>query len=145
MFLKKLARRNPQTTAVQNVLRLLLGAFLLYAGVGHLTFARAEFLAQVPPWLPFDGDLVVVGSGIAEIILGTALIILSPYRALLGWIVAAFFVIIFPGNISQYTEGIDAFGLNSDLARFMRLFLQPLLVAWALWCTGAWQAWHSDS
>lgn len=142
MSLKKLARHNPHTTVVQNVLRLLMSAILLYAGAAHLTFARVEFLAQVPGWLPLDGDLVVVWSGMAEIVLGAALIILSRYKALVGWIVAAFFVIIFPGNISQYTQGINAFGLNSDLARFVRLFLQPLLVAWALWCTGAWQAWR---
>jgi uncharacterized membrane protein len=145
VFLKKLAGHNPQTSVVQNVLRLLLGAILLYTGAGHLTFARAEFLAQVPPWLPLDGDLVVVWSGIAEIFLGAGLVVLPRYKVLVGWIVAAFFVIIFPGNISQYSEGIDAFGLNSDRARFARLFLQPLLVAWALWSSGAWQAWRSGS
>ncbi len=56
------------------------------------------------------------------------------------WIVAPFFVAIFPGNISQYVNGIEAFGLDSDTARLVRLFFQPLLVVWALWCTGAWKA-----
>jgi len=128
---------------VQNIFRLLLGAALLYAGISHLTFARTEFMAQVPSWLPLDGDLVVVLSGIVEILLGVSLIVLRRYRALVGWVAAIFFVVIFPGNISQYVNGIDAFGLNTDTARFVRLLFQPLLVLWALWSTGAWQAWRS--
>lgn len=143
MFLQRLARHNPRTSTIQTLFRLLLGAILLYTGIGHLTFSRTEFLAQVPHWIPLDGDLVVVLSGIAEIILGAALIILSRYKALMGWIVAAFFVIIFPGNIAQYVNGVDAFGLNTDMARALRLLGQPVLVAWALWCTGAWRAWRS--
>lgn len=123
---------------VQTLFRVLLGAFLLFTGVSHLTVARVDFLAQVPPWLPLDGDLVVVLSGIAEIILGLGLVFWVRQRALVGLAVAAFFVLIFPGNISQYVNRIDAFGLNTDQARFIRLFFQPLLVIWALWSTGAW-------
>jgi uncharacterized membrane protein len=125
---------------VQTALRILLGAFLVFAGASHLTVARAEFLAQVPTWLPVNGDLVVILSGIAEIALGLALIFLVKQRVLVGLAVAAFFVLIFPGNISQYVNRIDAFGLNTDQARFMRLFFQPVLVLWALWATGAWRA-----
>jgi uncharacterized membrane protein len=100
-----------------------------------LTVARAEFLAQVPAWLPVNGDLVVVLSGIAEIALGLALIFLVKQRVLVGLAAAAFFVMIFPGNISQYVNRIDAFGLNTDHDRFVRLFFQPVLVIWALWAT----------
>lgn len=126
--------------AVQTAARILLGAFLIFAGTSHLTVARAEFLAQVPTWLPVNGDLVVVLSGIAEIALGLALIFLVRQRVLIGLAAAAFFVLIFPGNISQYVNRIDAFGLNTDQARFTRLFFQPVLVLWALWATGAWRA-----
>jgi uncharacterized membrane protein len=125
---------------VQTVLRILLGAFLVFAGITHLTVARAEFLAQVPTWLPVNGDLVVILSGIAEIALGLALIFLFKQRVLVGLAAAAFFVLIFPGNISQYVNRIDAFGLNTDQARFSRLFFQPVLVFWSLWATGAWRA-----
>lgn len=125
---------------VRTIFRILLGAFLIFAGVNHLTVARVEFLAQVPAWLPLDGDLVVVLSGIAEIALGLGLVFLGRQRALVGLAAAAFFVLIFPGNISQYVNRIDAFGLNTDQARFIRLFFQPLLVVWALWATGAWSA-----
>lgn len=134
---------QPQTSLVQLIFRVILGSFLLYAGIAHITFLRIEFLAQVPNWVPLDGDLVVVLSGIVEIILGIALIFPWRYKAVIGWTVAAFFVAIFPGNISQYTNGIDAFGLDTDEARFIRLFFQPVLIVWALWSTGAWQAWRS--
>lgn len=143
MILEHFLRYKPQTTVVQTVFRLLLGAFLLFAGISHLTLSRAEFLAQVPSWIPLDGDLVVVLSGIVEIVLGAALLVLPRYAALVGWIVAAFLVAVFPGNISQYVNGIDAFGLNTDTARAVRLLFQPLLVLWALWSTGAWQAWRN--
>ena len=129
-----------RTTVVQTTLRLLLGAALLFAGTSHLTWARTEFQAQVPRWLPVPADLVVVASGVVELALGGALVALSRYRTIVGWIVAAFFVAIFPGNISQYANRIDGFGLDSDRARAIRLLFQPVLVVWALWATGAWQA-----
>ena len=116
-----------------------LGAFLLLAGLSHLTWNRSEFLAQVPPWLPVNGDTVVLVSGAVEIILGSALIALPDRRVQIGWLVAAFFVLIFPGNISQFVTKTDAFGLNSDEERAVRLAFQPLLVVWALWATGAWR------
>jgi uncharacterized membrane protein len=123
--------------------RWLLGAVLVGAGVAHLTTQRDEFRAQVPEWLPVEADLVVVASGVVEIVLGLALWGWTSARARVGWVVAAFFVLIFPGNIAQYVEGTDAFGLDSDAERAVRLLFQPLLVAWALWCTGAWRAWRS--
>lgn len=132
----------PTVSKLQTLFRLLLGVILIIAGLAHLTWAREEFLAQVPAWLPLDGDLVVLLSGLVELLLGAALIGLPRYRIALGWTVAAFFVAIFPGNIAQYQTGSDAFGLNSDTARAIRLLFQPLLVAWALWATGAWQAWR---
>jgi uncharacterized membrane protein len=125
---------------VRTVLRWLLGAALLGAGIGHLTTQRAEFRAQVPSWFPIDEDVVVIASGIVEIALGAALIFLPRHRVVVGTIVAAFFVVIFPGNIAQWTEGVDAFGLDTDGKRFARLFFQPVLVVWALGATGAWRA-----
>jgi len=131
-----------RASVVQTTLRLLLGVALLFAGTSHLTWARTEFQAQVPRWLLFRADLVVVASGFVELTLGGALVALSRYRTIVGWIVAVFFVAIFPGNISQYANRIDGFGLDSDRARAIRLLFQPVLVAWALWSTGAWQAWR---
>ena len=123
--------------------QMVLGFALAYAGVGHLTTSRTEFQAQVPTVFAEYADFVVLASGVVEIALGVGLIALWKYRVQLGWVVAAFFVAIFWGNISQYVNGVDAFGLNSDRARFIRLFFQPLLVMWALGSTGAWKSWRS--
>lgn len=138
---------TPATTGsgFRTVLRWLLGGALIGAGIGHLTAQRAEFQAQVPSWFPLDEDFVVVASGIVEIALGAALIGLPRHRVLVGTIVAAFFVVIFPGNIAQWREGVDAFGLDTDAKRFARLFFQPVLVVWALGATGAWQAYRAGT
>ena len=118
-------------------LQLLLGFALTSAGISHLTTARADFQAQVPTWLPLDAYFVVIASGVVEIALGLALITLWRYRAWVGLVTAAFFIAIFPGNISQWLNGIDAFGLDTDQARFIRLFFQPVLVLWAIYATSA--------
>jgi uncharacterized membrane protein len=134
---------NKPSTA-QNIGRILLGSFLTYTGIGHLTFLRKEFLAQVPLWLPIEPDTVVLLSGVVEIGLGLSLLFVSKQRKEVGWAAAAFFVAVFPGNIAQLVEHRDAFGLNSDTARWLRLPLQPALICLALWSTGAWQAWRKN-
>ena len=126
---------------IKTLLQTLLGAFLLSAGSSHLGSNRTEFLAQVPTWLPLEADFVVVASGLVEITLGVLLIttalILKRYRSIVGLLAAVFFILIFPGNINQYVNQIDAFGLDTDTKRLIRLFFQPPLVAWALWSSGA--------
>jgi uncharacterized membrane protein len=117
----------------KTIARMLLAAFLIFAGISHLTFGRADFRAQVPVWLPLDVDFVVLASGAVEILLGLALVSATKYLPQVGVVVSMFFVAIFAGNINQYVQGIDAFGLNTDEARLIRLFFQPLLVVWALW------------
>lgn len=129
---------TPVSSCTRTAFRWLLGSTLLVAGTSHLTVARTEFQAQVPRWVPLSPDLVVILSGIVEIVLGSSLLLAKRRRPTVGWIVAAFFVAIFPGNYHQYVERIDAFGLNSDGLRLTRLFLHPLLPLWALWSTGAW-------
>ena len=122
--------------------QIVLGFALAYAGVGHLTTSRVTFQAQVPTVFAGYADFVVLASGVVEILMGTGLIALWKYRVQLGWLVAFFFTAVFWGNISQYVNHVDAFGLNSDRARFIRLLFQPLLVMWALGSTGAWSAWR---
>ena len=119
-----------------------LGFALAYAGVGHLTSSRLEFQAQVPTIFRSYADFVVLASGVFEILLGVGLTALWKYRVQIGWLVGLFFIAVFWGNISQYLNGVDAFGLNSDRARFVRLLFQPLLVAWALGSTGAWSTYR---
>ncbi len=124
---------------IRRVPQIVLGLALVYAGVGHLTTSRVEFQAQVPTLLKDYADFVVLASGVVEIVLGLGLVALWKYRVQIGWLVGIFFVAVFWGNISQYLNHVDAFGLNSDRDRFIRLLFQPLLVAWALGSTGAWR------
>ncbi len=124
------------TSSLQNIFRILLGAFLAFAGFSHLTFNRVEFLAQVPQWVPLNPDLVVILSGIVEISLGLSLIFFLKQKRNIGMLAAIFFILVFPGNISQYINHVSAFGLNTDGLRLARLFFQPVLVVWALWSTG---------
>ena len=126
---------------IRLIFQMLLGLFMTYAGISHLTIARQEFVAQVPTWLQFsDGftDFVVLASGVVEIALGLSMLFLWKKKALVGALLALFYVLIFPGNINQYVNHIDAFGLDTDQARLIRLFFQPVLVFLALWSTGGW-------
>ncbi len=134
------AGNKSEVSRTQTASRILLGAALTFAGLSHLSWSRSEFLAQVPNWFPVDADLVVVVSGVVEVLIGAALLVAARYRVIVGLVAAAFFGAIFPGNVAQLMEGTDAFGLNSDTARTVRLFFQPVLVGWALWSTGAWHA-----
>ncbi|PZX46985.1 DoxX family protein [Algoriphagus chordae] len=136
---------NPKTSTVQNVLRIILGAFMIWAAIGHLTLQRQEFQSQVPEWVPMSKDLVVILSGLVELVLGFGMIFLSTHKVKFGIALAIFYVLIFPGNIAQYVDGKDAFGLDTDQKRLIRLFFQPVLVLWALWSTGALKALYSKS
>ena len=126
---------------IKKLFQIALGAFLLSAGISHLGSNRTEFLAQVPTWLPLDDDFVVVASGLVEITLGalliTTVLVFKKYRRQVGLITGLFFILIFPGNINQYVNQINAFGLDTDTKRLIRLFFQPPLVIWALWSCGA--------
>ena len=124
------------TTTFQKTIRIILGLFMVFAGIGHLTLNRAEFQAQVPNWIPIGKDIVVLLSGIVEISLGLGMLFWKGQRLYVGIALATFYVLIFPGNIAQYMNHTDAFGLNTDQARLIRLFFQPVLIFAALWSTG---------
>ncbi|WP_116769773.1 MULTISPECIES: DoxX family protein [Maribacter] len=138
-------KKKVKKTLVQNIFRVVLAFFMIFAGYSHLTFNRIDFQAQVPDWLPLSKDFVVILSGIVEISLGMALLFWTKYRGKVGWALALFFMLVFPGNIAQYLDGKDAFGaLDSDRARLIRLFFQPVLIVWALWSAGSWRAWRNS-
>jgi uncharacterized membrane protein len=129
--------RQPHTTTLQNVTRGLLGSFMVVAGTGHLSFARQDFQAQVPDFVPLDKDTTVLASGVVEIGLGLALLLLKgKNRRRMGIGLAAFYAAVFPGNIHQYTQHLSAFGLDTDAKRLARLFFQPVLMGAALYGTG---------
>jgi uncharacterized membrane protein len=138
-------KKEGKTSLTQNIFRILLALFMVYAGFSHLTFNRIDFQAQVPDWVPVSKDLVVVVSGVVEIVFGLILLLWKKQRATVGWALALFFVLVFPGNVAQYLDGKDAFGaLESDSARLIRLFFQPVLIAWALWSAGSWKTWRAS-
>jgi uncharacterized membrane protein len=126
-----------ETSGLQDFGRIILGVFMILAAVGHLSFLRNAFQAQVPSWIPLNKDLVVILSGIVELGLGLIIIVWTKEKIGAGIALAIFFVLVFPGNIAQYANHIDAFGLNTDRARLIRLFFQPVLILLALWSTGA--------
>lgn len=128
---------NIKTSKLQNFIRIFLGLFMITAAIGHFTFQRTDFQAQVPNWVPMDKDLVVILSGIVEMILGLAMVFLTKYKVKLGITLAIFYVLVFPGNLAQYLNGTSALGLDTDQARLIRLFFQPVLIFLALWSTGA--------
>jgi len=139
MDLSVLTRPTP-TTLPRTLTRIALGLALAGAGVTHLTVAREEFRAQVPGWFPVDEDVTVLTSGVVEIVIGGSLVALPRWKVAVGLVAAAFFVVIFPGNVGQWLEHQDGFGLDTDAKRLGRLFFQPVLVVLALWSTGAWSA-----
>lgn len=125
-------------TLVKKIAKNALGSALVFAGISHLTFARKAFRAQVPDWVPLKKDDTVVYSGIAEIALGGALVLADEeHQELVGKVAAAFFVAVFPGNLSQYFNRRSAFGLDTDAKRLTRLFFQPALVYWVLKSTSS--------
>ncbi|NLR93983.1 DoxX family protein [Flammeovirga agarivorans] len=134
--------KQVKTSTVQNIFRVLLGLAMLYAGIGHLTFRRIAFQAQVPTWLTTDEafvDFVVLASGVVEILFGALMVWGRNVKVQIGITLAIFYILIFPGNINQYINHIDSFGLNTDTKRFVRLLFQPVLVLWALWSSGGLQ------
>lgn len=124
---------------IKTFFRLLLGVFMTFAGFSHLTFNRLEFVAQVPTWIQFSPeftDFVVLASGVVEMILGLGMLFFYKHKGTVGILLALFYIAIFPGNLNQYFNHIDAFGLNTDSDRLIRLFFQPVLIFLALWSTG---------
>ena len=123
--------------AIRAAARYILAAFMIYAGTGHFIDTES-FLAQVPPFMP-AAEFIVYASGVVEIFLGLGLILSKKYRQEFGIALAIFYIVIFPGNISQFLTGTPAFGLDSDVARGVRLIFQPVLIAWAIWSTNSWK------
>lgn len=111
------------------------------AGVGHFVATEA-FLAQTPSFLPLRTWIIWV-SGAIEIGFAIALVAVPARRRLVGRLLAAFYVAIFPGNVYQAVAGTSGFGLDTPAARWTRLLVQPVLVLAALWATAG-PGYHPD-
>ena len=123
---------------MKSIARWALAALMVAAGVAHF-IALDSFLLLVPSWVPWPTAIVWV-TGVMEIALGVALVLVpeGAPRRMVGRLLAVFLLAVFVGNISQAISGVDAFGLETDAERWGRLVFQPLLIAWAMWSTGAW-------
>lgn len=128
---------------MKTVIRISLGLFMILAGIRHLTYARETFQAQVPDWIPLSKDFTVLASGVVEILLGLAMVFLVKKKKYAGLVLAIFFVLVFPGNISQYMEHRDGFGLDTDTKRLVRLLFQPVLIFLAVYSTDALKKSHT--
>ncbi|HYJ48383.1 MAG TPA: hypothetical protein VEX12_00585 [Microbacterium sp.] len=128
-----------RTPVLRGIARWGLTGLLAAAGASHLTWGRRGYRIVVPDWAArltgLDKDAIVVASGVVELMLAGALVVLPGHRAAVGGLVAAFFVAVFPGNFHQWQTGRSAPLMRTDRARFVRLLLQPVLIAWAVWST----------
>lgn len=123
---------------VRALARWILALALGSIGVVHFVSTRG-FRVVVPDWATtltrLDKDSIVIASGAAEVALAAGLLALPRERRRMGVATAAFFVAVFPGNVHQWQTHRSTPGLDTETRRFGRLFLQPLLVLWALWAT----------
>ena len=112
------------------------GVFMFVSGYGHLFLAAEEIELLVPAWSPISPKAMVIVTGYIEITIGLAFIFLRSKIHIVGWILVVFLILVFPGNLYQYSNEIDAFGLNTPGKRLARLFLQPFIILWVLYVSG---------
>lgn len=124
---------------MKNLVRIGMGFAMIAAGIGHLTFQRKTFQVQVPDFIPLAKDTTVLASGFVEIAFGLAMVFAGEKKKQVGLTLAIFYVLIFPGNIHQYQQHLDGFGLNTDSKRLGRLFFQPVLIFLSLYSTAGWK------
>ena len=120
---------------VRTAMRIAMAIFYLAAGLLHVGTPE-KFLPIVPDWVP-QPDLVIVATGVCEIS-GALALMTTRLRKLAGIMLALYAVCVFPANIKHAIDHIDLPGLPSSWwYHAPRLAFQPVLVWWALWCSGA--------
>jgi uncharacterized membrane protein len=143
MFFAVLAIATILAAATQVVLRRLdvrssarigMAAAMIFAGVAHLLMPT-PFLQHLPAWTPF-AEAIIFLTGLIEIGFGAVLLMLRPpWRRRTGLALAAYLVAIFPGNLYVAVTGIDVDGQPGGWYPWLRLPVQAVLIAWALWST----------
>jgi uncharacterized membrane protein len=112
-----------------------IGAAFVVAGVAHLV-APAPFEQHLPTWIPAATALVVL-SGLVEIALGVALVMAHREPVHIGWGTAAYLIVVWPANVFVAVAGVDVDGQPGGVYPWVRVPLQVLFIAWALWATAA--------
>jgi uncharacterized membrane protein len=117
------------------VMRWLMAAFYIAAGTGHLIRPEA-FLPIVPDFVPLPRETILI-TGLCE--LAGAVALLTPrLRKLAGIMLALYALGVWPANIKHALEGIDLPPIpDTWWYHGPRLAFQPVLMWWALFCSGA--------
>ena len=106
---------------------------LLYVGAGVNHFVNPDFYVSImPPYMPWHLALVYA-SGVAEVVLGAALLV-RRFARLAAWGIIALLVAVFPANLHMALNP-ELFAWASPAGLYARLPVQALLIAWAYWYT----------
>jgi uncharacterized membrane protein len=111
-----------------------LATAMIVAGVAHWLLP-APFLQHLPPWVPAAEVLIVLSGGV-EVALGLGLLLRPRRRRWSGLALAAYLIAVFPANVYVALADVDVEGQPGGPYPWLRLPLQALFVAWALWSTG---------
>jgi uncharacterized membrane protein len=112
------------------------------AGIAHLA-RPAGFVAITPHWVPAP-ELVVMLTGLAELA-GAVGLMIPPLRRAAGVGLALYALCVWPANINHALNDIPLSGVHlSWWYHGPRLALQPVIIWWALWASGAidWPFWR---
>jgi uncharacterized membrane protein len=116
-------------------MRGLMAAFYIVAGLGHV-LAPDAFLPIVPDFVPLPREVILV-TGMCELA-GAVALMTSRLRQLAGIMLAAYALCVWPANIKHAIEGIHLPPIpDSWWYHGPRLAFQPVLIWWALFCSGA--------
>lgn len=111
----------------------LLALLLITAGTLHWLTPR-PFVQMMPAFLPYPLELVYI-SGVFEILGGIGLLV-PPVSQVAAWGVILLFIAVFPANINMAVNDLIIDGLpHNQLAYWLRLPFQGVLIAWAWWFT----------
>jgi len=113
--------------------RLGMAIAMAFAGASHLVLAT-PFIQHLPPWVPLRVEIVLI-SGLVEIALGLALLLRPPTRRRVGVALALYLVAVLPGNVYVAVFDVEVDGQPGGAYPWVRLPLQLLFIAWALWST----------
>jgi len=119
---------------VKRILLYVMAAFYVFAGVMH--FVRPEFYRPLmPPYLPWHGFLIFL-SGVAEVVLGAAVLVPS-LRTIAAWGIILLLIAIFPANlhVALYNVPLAGNAEGAGIWNWVRLPFQGVLILWAWWYT----------
>jgi uncharacterized membrane protein len=119
--------------SIRHAARLGMAFAMVVAGITHLA-DPTPFVQHLPLWVPLREELVFA-TGLVEIGLGVALLLRQPSRRSAGLVLAGYLVAVFPSNVYVAVAGIDVDGQPGGAYPWLRLPLQLLFLAWALWST----------